>query len=223
MKDAFRFSSRSANKAPGKGSGERAADPSEYARLASHSNWRRVLSNFHVCDFQFEGRTYRTIEHGFQAEKFRHRAPHIADEFALESGSALSQGDGAEARKSRKAMVLNPAEIARWDARSQRVMEKLAEAKFAQCREARDVLLATGEAELWHVAPRIKAVRFSHLEGIRGAMRSHPPNCTSTAFPRTMADTTSTPPPSPAPGPTQLVHHALPPHHDRQYTLTSAT
>jgi hypothetical protein len=32
-------------------------------------NWRKILSNFHLCPFQYKEYTYNSIEHAFQSQK----------------------------------------------------------------------------------------------------------------------------------------------------------
>lgn len=169
--DTLRFYSRSKEAAPGRGAGEEVAAPSAYAALARTPGWRRVLSNFHVCPFRFRGKTYRSIEHAFQATKIALADPARAASFAADSGSALGLGDGATAQAARKLVRLTPAQLAVWGAVSQLVMAEAASAKYAQCEEARRVLLATGRAHLWHIVPRGRPVRFRHLERIRADLR----------------------------------------------------
>ena len=174
MQDILRFSSRSADKKPGRGAGETAAHPELYAALARIEHWRRVLSNFHVAPFVHGKKTYNMIEHAFQAAKIELQDSETAAQFALESGSELARGDGLAARKARKIVVLTPANVARWNAMSGKVMARIADAKFAQVEQARVVLAATHDAQLWHVAPRTPAVRFTHLETIRGHIATSP-------------------------------------------------
>lgn len=148
------------------------ANQAAYARLAARPGWRQVLSNFHVCPFAFQGRTYRTVEHAFQAAKIRLESPQAAELFSVESRSNLgARGDGLAARKERKMVRLSPAKLAAWDSFSQEVMAQIARAKYAQCPEARAVLLDTMDAQLWHAAPRMAPVRFRHLEDIRRLLR----------------------------------------------------
>ncbi len=169
--DVFRFFAKSADKEPGKGAQERVSDPAAYEVLKNIPDWRKVLSNFHVCPFAFEGRVYRTIEHAFQAEKIRLESPLSAELFSVNSGSPLAAGDGLAARRERKMVVLSKPSIARWNRISMDVMDRLAQAKFAQCPSAMAVLLATGSAQLVHAAPRMAPVRFTHLERIRDHAR----------------------------------------------------
>jgi predicted NAD-dependent protein-ADP-ribosyltransferase YbiA (DUF1768 family) len=171
--DTFQFYSKSSDEKPGRGAGETlVSDPGVYAALASVPDWRKVLSNFHVCPFKYDGKTYRTIEHAFQASKIQLVDPGAAALFATESGSQLSRGDGGDAQKQRKMRLLPPAEIARWNQISGDVMARIAQAKYAQCPQARAVLLATGDAVLMHSVMRSKPVRFTHLEDIRAFYRA---------------------------------------------------
>ena len=102
LTDRLFFHSASADRAPGAGRHESVADPAAYSALARIPNWRKMLSNFWVADFVWNGLGYRTVEHCFQAAKLAIVDPELARGFALESQSALSQGDGLAARKQRK-------------------------------------------------------------------------------------------------------------------------
>ena len=59
----------SADLPPGQGVHEWVADAARYAVLAGVRHWRRMLSNFWPADFTLDERTYRTVEHAFQAAK----------------------------------------------------------------------------------------------------------------------------------------------------------
>lgn len=172
MPDILCFYSKSKDARPGKGVGEVVEDPAAYAELAAIQDWRRVLSNFHMCPFIFEGHTYNTIEHAFQAAKIALADPEKAAWFTLESGHAIGQGDGLIARKNRKVVILRPNQIVEWNRSSLDVMERAAREKFRACEEARRVLKATGFAQLWHVMPRAAPLRFLHLERIRDELVS---------------------------------------------------
>lgn len=164
--DRLQFFSNSIDESPGKGAGEYAEDPRAYAELESIPHWRRVLSNFHVHKFKYNGKTYMSIEHAFQAEKIALADPQKARLFALESGSELARGDGKAARKERKMVRLTKSQIQHWDRVSKHKMAHIALAKFLQCDIARRVLKSTGSAQLWHFS-RGNTVRFIHLESLR--------------------------------------------------------
>lgn len=175
--DKLVFFSGSADVAPGKGAGEVVACPEHYRVLSGMKDWRKRLSNFDTeVDFVFEGKIYRSIEHAFQAKKISLKDPEKAALFALDSGSALSRGTGADAQKQRKMVLLGPAELAQWDAMSESVMAQIALEKYEQHPDsvASRVLKATGSAELWHLMRQrgkpSRLVRFKHLEDIRARL-----------------------------------------------------
>lgn len=174
--DRLFFYNASADVAPGRGVHEHVADKDIYATLAKIPNWRKVLSNFHICPFRYtdmtgKALTYRSIEHAFQAEKIRLVDGLAASSFSVESGTALGTGDGLAARKARKLVNLDKDKIREWDAMSRGVMKRIAEAKYQQCPEACHVLKATNDAELWHLVMRSKTHdHFTHLEQIRSTL-----------------------------------------------------
>ena len=169
--DKLYFYSKSAIKPkPGKGTNEVVTHPEDYSDLANIVGWRKVLSNFHHCPFKFEGKTYNTIEHVFQAKKIALEDPVKADTFTVESGTELGLGDGALAQKNRKLIKLNKSTLAKWDGMKDKVMKDAAIAKYKACPEARKVLQLTRKAELWHIVMRKQPVRFAHLEEIRSTM-----------------------------------------------------
>ena len=166
--DKLYFYSKSADKPkPGQGSNEYVNDSYMYNELAKISGWRKVLSNFHFSPFEFEGKTYNTIEHVFQAKKIALEDPAKAELFTIESESELGKGDGALAQKNRKLIKLSKTSLAKWDGMKDKVMKDAAIAKYESCDEARKVLKLTQNAELWHIVSRKQPVRFVHLEEIR--------------------------------------------------------
>jgi len=168
VEDRLYFFSGSADLPPGRGVNERVADASRYATLAGVPHWRRMLSNFWTVDFTLAGRTYRTVEHAFQAAKIAMVDPGLAERFALESGTELACGNGVAARKQRKLVLLNDAQLRRWNEVKHAVMREAMEAKFRQHEPLRNVLLATLPAELWHGTGRGQPpARVFDLETIR--------------------------------------------------------
>lgn len=165
MVDKLFFYSKSAKVPAGKGTNEVVANSELYVPLGT--DFRQVLSNFHVAPFKFEGYTYNTIEHVFQAKKIALVSDKDAYRFTLESGDAIGAGDGAIAQKHRKLINLSPSVLEKWDQIKEDVMYNAAFEKYRQNPEAADVLKATLGAQLWHIQMRKKAVRFVHLEKIR--------------------------------------------------------
>jgi hypothetical protein len=115
IEDCLYFFSGSADLPPGQGVHERVADTACYAALAGVRHWRRMLSNFWPAESTLGGRTYRTVEHAFQAAKTALVDPVLAEGFALESNTELARDDGAAARKHRKLVLLDDAQLRRWD------------------------------------------------------------------------------------------------------------
>jgi ribA/ribD-fused uncharacterized protein len=162
----------SADKPPGQGAHERVADAACYAALVDVSHWRRMLSNFWPADFTLGERTFRTVEHAFQAAKIALVDPVLAVQFALESGSELAHGSGAAARRHRKLVLLDDEQLRIWDGRKHVVMREAILAKFSGHEPLRTVLLATRSAELWHGTGRGQPpARIHDLEVIRDALR----------------------------------------------------
>ena len=191
--DQLRFYSKSRDEPPGRGAGEVVANPAAYSRLARHRNWRHVLSNFDVCErgFVFNGWRYRTVEHAFHATKIAMVNPQAAFKFTMDSGDPLGRGNGVAAKKAggRSGLVSMAGTQAMKDWEGPKptpaqkkqgvkpkgglnniVMAAIQAAKFEQCPAARQVLLDTQNAQLWHIM-RPTPVRFVGLERVRDRLR----------------------------------------------------
>lgn len=172
MMDRFVFYSNSAPAPPGKGANEYAAGT--YPDLAPYPNFRQVLSNFDASGmFFYRDTPFATIEHAFHAEKAQlcGRSDIV---------NAIIQGydiDPAVVKgfTSRKKMPMTPGQVAEWNHISRAVMKDIARAKYAQCEDARKILLATGDAQLIHIISRAKTGEnldhFKHLEELRKEFR----------------------------------------------------
>lgn len=185
QQDRLFFHSKSAQKVAGNGANEAVADPAAYAALNRTPQWRSVLSNFWTAPFRYtDGYTYNSVEHCFQAQKiWLPNSPlrsggaaipfpeSMAFTFTQDSGSVLGLADGGVAQSMRKMMVLTPGELTHWGNMKDEVMEAAQLAKFSQNPELWEILLATGEAELWHGAARQKPSRMISLERVRSALK----------------------------------------------------
>jgi ribA/ribD-fused uncharacterized protein len=163
--DKLYFFSKSAKVPPGKGKNEYVEDPNKYKGLPH--DFRRVLSNFHLAPFVFQGFTYNTIEHAFQAKKIELVDPVESRRFTLESGDPIGLGDGVIAQKNRKLVKLSPTDLKKWDDIKCDIMKSASQAKYTQHPEAARILINTMDSELWHIVSRQKPVRFTHIEEIR--------------------------------------------------------
>ena len=165
--DKLYFYSKSRDLDVGKGVNEVVENRGLYDELGKIKNWRKVLSNFHMYPFKYEGKIYNTIEHVFQAKKIEIVDKEKALWFSVDSGHEIGLGDGEVARKNRKLVKLNKDELGIWGMMKDQVMYDASVKKYKACEEAREVLKATKNAQLWHIVSRGKPIRFEHLERIR--------------------------------------------------------
>ncbi|MGB1277221.1 MAG: hypothetical protein ACPG77_15865, partial [Nannocystaceae bacterium] len=94
------FHSRSSDAPPGRGASESVA-PEAVApmELTNIPHWRRLLSNFAVSPFGLHGLRWHSVEHCFQATKFRTVDPAYYHSFCLDSGTELSTSEGAPVKR----------------------------------------------------------------------------------------------------------------------------
>jgi predicted NAD-dependent protein-ADP-ribosyltransferase YbiA (DUF1768 family) len=171
-RDTLFFYSKSARKPAGKGANEAVTNPKEYSQLNEITDWRKVLSNFYVAPFVYNGATYNTIEHALQSEKIRLVEPEKAGWFSVESGNSIGQGDGFLARKNSKTVTLNEENTLKWNEIKQTVLHKLLLAKFTQVIIARHAILSTRHAALLHRSSRGGAIQRQFiLEQIRSLLQ----------------------------------------------------
>jgi len=169
------YYSKSRDVKPGKGANEFSSDPNQYKTLLGVKDWRKILSNFYVSPFKWNGRRWNSVEHAFQSAKINLVDPRKAETFTLDSGSELGRADGLAARMQRKMVFLGPKELKKWDSIKSDVMEDILYAKYTQVPLAARVLLATGDAELWHSPGRAKAERQYELERVRDRLLEDTP------------------------------------------------
>jgi len=91
----FQFYSRSADTAPGKGSGEKISandlSSQKYKNLRKIKNWRRILSNFAQTPFKLDGLNWNGVEWYYQASKYKKNNTFFSREFSIESDSEISK------------------------------------------------------------------------------------------------------------------------------------
>ena len=96
------------------------------------------FSNFYEAQFELDGKTWKTVEHYFQHEKFPGNAP-LQEKIWKASTPAAAKQLG----KTR-----TPSFRADWNEVRDDVMKKAVEAKFKQNPELLQLLLDTGDAQL---------------------------------------------------------------------------
>jgi predicted NAD-dependent protein-ADP-ribosyltransferase YbiA (DUF1768 family) len=189
QKDKFLFYSKSVDDPPGEGKigkslSENKNTNDSYAELEKIKDWRKVLSNFYVCEkpFEFDGKHFNSAEHAFHYAKFK-TTGHIdkANSFTVESSSKIGlekkeiENVKSYGGKGKMGLKLNTDEIIKWEKARTKSLSDILLAKFTQCAKAREVLLATKDAELYHsVIKRGEPAHEEHwdyLEEIRSLLR----------------------------------------------------
>ena len=153
----FQFYDLAAGKpAPGKGAGELlAADAPAGQFKALTGDWRRKLSHGYEKAFQLDGHMWKTVEHYLEAQKFADTHPDFYVQFALDSGSEISQNvdmaKAAAAGRKYDGKQLRPKGVKLddgWDEeRESKALEKALAEKFKD-QELASVLKATRNAKL---------------------------------------------------------------------------
>lgn len=178
----FSFHGRSPAKnapLPGKGNGGEtipAGKEKEFSTLHGIDKWRNKLTNMWQQEFVLDNHRWNSVDHYYQASKFKKENPQFYISFALESGTELSK-DPAMAKEAGgktgkiKGKLLRPANV-KQDAdfegpRSKRELYDAQYAKFSQNEDLKVLLLATKNAKLTHWVRGSPNVVFTELMRIR--------------------------------------------------------
>jgi len=102
------------------------------------------LSNFHYSPFVLDNKTWPTVEHYFQAQKFP-TDPTLQEKIRLASSPFV-------AKKLGRTKTLHF--MASWEENKEGVMKKALTAKFTQNSALRDLLKGTGSEQLYENSPR---------------------------------------------------------------------
>ena len=148
----FRFYSNSHNAYPGEGSGEKISKKkmAEFKSLSKIKDWRKKIDHSYVkLPFIIDGRKWASVEHYYNAAKFKKGHPDLYFSFSLDSNSELSKKVSLAIEKGGKksGSTIDP------DFYSSRNLEekkKAIEEKFSQNEELKKILLMTKMAKLVH-------------------------------------------------------------------------
>jgi ribA/ribD-fused uncharacterized protein len=175
----FLFYSKSSDKDPGKGAGEKinSEDVNRYVPLSKIKNWRKMLSNFWAEPFHLEGKQWQSVEHYYQASKFKGH-PDFYNQFSLDSGSDISKdpnlAKSAGGKTGKSKSFTRPKEIKIdedfFPNRSKIEMYKAQHAKFTQNDDLMRMLKLTGDAKLVHHVRGSPPIIFDNLMFIRSKL-----------------------------------------------------
>ena len=90
----FQFYNKSNDKPlPGKGNGEKIPIEliKDFSQLTEIKDWRRKLNNEYVAPFELDGHKWKTVEHYYQANKFKNTNKEFYLLFTRDSGSKISE------------------------------------------------------------------------------------------------------------------------------------
>jgi predicted NAD-dependent protein-ADP-ribosyltransferase YbiA (DUF1768 family) len=147
--------------APGSGAGEKLGgdQASEYTELKKINGWRKMLSNFWTEPFELHAHKWFSVEHYYNAAKFKRKNPNFYLQFSLDSNSEIStdpyKATAAGSKNGKfQGNLIRPKTIDFDDdffkGRDLKEMEDAMFAKFSQHAELKRVLLATKKAKLTH-------------------------------------------------------------------------
>ena len=179
----FQFYNKSNSKPlPGKGSGE--SIPSDrvkdFVELSKIKDWRKKLSNFWTDNpIKLDGLTWLSVEHYYQANKFKQENPEFYKLFSMESGSDISKDPdlakiaGSKTGKKgtqqlREKKILMDKDF---DKQKRIIMEKAMYAKFTQHKDLKELLISTRDAKLVHFVRASPPQIFEDLMNVRKMIR----------------------------------------------------
>jgi predicted NAD-dependent protein-ADP-ribosyltransferase YbiA (DUF1768 family) len=181
----FQFYHKSADKpAPGRGVGEKIDNEAslDFVELKNIPHWRRKLDNTWISPFELDDHRWNSIEHYYQASKFKENNPHFYLKFALDANPNedmskdpfLAKEAGSKLGK-HKGERLRPTELKIdpnfYSGRHTVILKKALLAKFNQNPELKQTLMATKNALLNQFVKASEPKPYEELMEIRKELR----------------------------------------------------
>jgi predicted NAD-dependent protein-ADP-ribosyltransferase YbiA (DUF1768 family) len=179
----FQFYKKSNNKPlPGKGNGEKIPMDrvKEFSQLAEISEWRRKLDNEYTAPFELDGHKWKTVEHYYQANKFKNTNKEFYLLFSLDSGSKISddvdmaKSAGSKTGKHNKDLLRSKdikIDPEFYGGSEETLLENAIYAKFNQDKtDLKRTLLLTKKAKLLHYKPAKEAEVANALMLVRSKL-----------------------------------------------------
>ena len=187
----FQFYSKSdGSKMPGAGAGEtiKKGDLNSYTDLSVIPQWRKKLSNFWEAPFMLDSLKWKSVEHYYQASKFKKENPDIYKLFSMDSDSisiqlgsppkifklsespVMAKSAGGKSGKFRGKSIFGRKVVLDTDfftGRSEVEMKAAQTAKFTQNEDLKALLIATKKAKLVHYSRGSPPIIFYDLMEVR--------------------------------------------------------
>jgi predicted NAD-dependent protein-ADP-ribosyltransferase YbiA (DUF1768 family) len=159
VSDRFVFYSISADKRPGMGTSEALAGENRYKELAKIENFRRMLSNFYVCNIMDPktGLEFHSAEHMYHYMKASVVDTVLAGETFPKRGTHGEATPNEVKRltgKSSKKFRFTEGQIKKWNDQQEAALAYIWGLKFRQNEDLKNMLLQTGDAQLVHLVTR---------------------------------------------------------------------
>jgi predicted NAD-dependent protein-ADP-ribosyltransferase YbiA (DUF1768 family) len=177
------YDKSNSNNKPGKAANESISPEKihEYTELSLNKNWRKKLDDDWVSTFELDNKKWKTVEHYYQAAKFKKHNPHFYNRFSLDDTSSeiakevvLAKAAGSQNgsfKKGKRELLLRPVDIKIdpdfYSSRKKEEREKALYAKFSQNEELKNILLLTKNAFLKHFIPKRKPEQDGPLMMVR--------------------------------------------------------
>nr|UZT28938.1 hypothetical protein [Nucleocytoviricota sp.] len=163
---------------PGKGNGEKIPDDKikEFSKLSKIENWRRKLSNLWDDNvIIIGGKQWKSVEHFYQANKFKKNNPEYFEQFSLDSDSELSKdpilakaaGSKTGKASGKQIIPLNIQIDPDFSKKKDLIMEEALYAKFTQSDELKDLIINTKNAKLLNYQVGDKSIIADDLMKVR--------------------------------------------------------